>query len=53
MSHIVQIQTQVRDPLAVYAACRRLGLETPVQKTVQLFSSETAGLAVEAALAPS
>ncbi len=47
MSHIVQIQTQVRDPLAAQAACRRLGLAAPVQKTVKLFSSEASGLAVE------
>jgi hypothetical protein len=47
VSHIVQIQTQVRDPLAVEAACRRLGLEVTVQKTVKLFSSEAFGLAVE------
>jgi hypothetical protein len=47
VSHIVQIQTQVRDPLAVHAACRRLGLASPVQKAVKLFSSEASGLAVE------
>ena len=47
MSHIVQIQTQVRDPVAVQAACRRLGLAAPLQKTVKLFSSEATGLAIE------
>ena len=47
MSHIVQIQTQVRDPVAIYAACRRLELTAPVQRTVRLFSGEATGLAVE------
>jgi hypothetical protein len=47
VSHIVQIQTQVRDPLAVEVACRRLGLAPPLQKTIKLFSSEASGLAVE------
>jgi hypothetical protein len=47
VSHIVQVQSQVRDPLAVQAACRRLGLAAPVQTTVKLFSSEASGLAVE------
>ena len=30
MSHIVTIKTEVRDPAAVAAACRRLGLPEPV-----------------------
>ena len=47
MSHIVQIQTQVRDPAAIQAACRRLGLPEPVQRTVRLFSGEVTGLAVQ------
>ena len=47
MSHIVSIQTQVRDPAAIAAACHRLGLPPPVQRTVQLFSSTAEGLAVE------
>jgi hypothetical protein len=47
VSHIVQIQTQVRDPVAIHAACRRLCLAAPVQTTVQLFSNEASGLAVE------
>ena len=46
MSHIVQIQTQVRDPMAIQAACRRLGLPQPVHETVRLFSGEATGLAV-------
>lgn len=47
MSHIVEIKTQVRDATAIAAACRRLGLADPVQRTVKLFSSTETGLAVE------
>lgn len=47
MSHIVTIQTQVRDPVAVLAACRRLGLPPPAARLVQLFSGAAEGLAVE------
>lgn len=47
MSHIVQIQTQVRDVTAVDAACRRLGLSPPVQRTAKLFSSTATGLTVQ------
>ena len=47
MSHIVTIQTQVRDAAAVAAACLRLKLPQPSQRTVQLFSSSATGLAVE------
>lgn len=47
MSHLVSIQTQVRDPIAVEAACTRLKLSVPVRRTVKLFSAEATGLAVE------
>ena len=47
MSHVVTIQTQVRDPAAVLAACHRLGLPPPVHRRVQLFSDSAEGLAVE------
>ena len=47
MSHIVQIQTQVRDATAVVAACRRLGLAPPVQQTAKLFTSTETGLTVQ------
>jgi hypothetical protein len=47
VSHIVQIQTQVRDREAVRAACRRLNLPEPVEGTVKLFSSTARGLAVQ------
>ena len=46
MSHIVQIKTQIKDRVAVAAACRRLGLAEPVEETVRLFSSQVKGLAV-------
>jgi len=47
MSHIVSIKTQVKDPLAVQSACRRLKLAEPQHKTVKLYSSEATGLVVE------
>jgi hypothetical protein len=47
MSHIVVIQTQVRDAAAIGAACQRLGLPPPVQRTVRLFSNSASGLAVQ------
>ena len=49
MSHIVQIQTQIRDAVAVQAACRRLGLPQPIHQTIRLFSGEETGLAVQLA----
>ncbi|MCE9606816.1 MAG: DUF1257 domain-containing protein [Planctomycetia bacterium] len=47
MSHIVQIQTEVRDPVALTTACARLGLPTPIHRTVILYQAEATGLAVE------
>ncbi len=47
MSHIVQIQTEVRDTEAVRAACIRLGLEEPVHGTARLFEGEATGLLVK------
>ncbi len=47
MSHIVQIQTEVRDASAIADACRRLGLPSPVKGTIQLFSARATGLAVQ------
>ena len=47
MSHIVQIQTEVRDPTAIRAACHRLQLPPPRHDTYQLFSGEVTGLGVE------
>jgi hypothetical protein len=47
VSHIVQIQTEVRDPTAVAAACRRLALPESVHGTATLFSGEATGLLVK------
>jgi len=47
MSHIVQIKTQVRDAVAVGAACQRLKLEAPTHDTVKLFSGEATGVIVK------
>ena len=46
MSHIVQIITEVRDGIAVQAACQRLGLDAAVLGTVTLFAAEATGLLV-------
>jgi hypothetical protein len=46
VSHIVTVATEVRDPAAVAAACRRLGLPEPVHGTAKLFEGEAAGLLV-------
>ena len=46
MSHIVQIQTEIRDAAAVQAACRRLNLAEPVHGTAKLFSDEATGLII-------
>lgn len=43
MSHIVQIETQVRDPAGIAAACRRLALPEPVHGEVQLYSGVQTG----------
>ena len=47
MSHIVQIQTEVRDPVAIRAACERLQLPQPVFGETKLFSSSATGWAVQ------
>ena len=46
MSHIVRIQTEVRDATAVFAACHRRQLAEPVAGKHLLFSGEVEGLAV-------
>ena len=46
MSHIVKIQTQVRDEAAVIAACQRRQLAAPERGKHRLFSREVEGLAV-------
>ena len=47
MSHIVQIDTKMHDPMAILTACRRLALKEPVEGTAQLFSGSVTGLLVE------
>jgi len=47
MSHIVEIETEVRDLAAVRAACRRLGLEQPQRRRVRFYSGEAEGWAIE------
>ena len=47
MSHVVSIKTEVRDPQAVAAACRRLALPEPAFGVAKLFSAEAAGLLVK------
>jgi len=46
LSHIVSIQTEVRDPVAIRSACDRLRLPEPVFGEVKLFSSSATGWAV-------
>lgn len=47
MSHIVTITTEIRDPVALRASCRRLELDEPVHQTVKLFSAEATGYCVQ------
>jgi hypothetical protein len=47
MSHVVTVQTKVRDPAAVAAACQHLGLAAPAQGTARLYSGEATGLLVQ------
>ena len=47
MSHIVTIQTEIRDVEALTRGCDRLGLAHPEHRTAQLFSSEVTGYCVE------
>ena len=44
MSHVVTIQTKLRDPTAIAAACRRQGLSAPVAGTAELFGGPVSGL---------
>ncbi|MEW4565780.1 DUF1257 domain-containing protein [Bremerella sp. JC770] len=47
MSHIVSIQTEVRDPTAIRSACCRLRLPEPVFGKTKLFSQSATGWAVQ------
>ena len=46
MSHVVTIDTELRDRTAIDAACRRLNLAATKQGRVTLYSGEVTGLAV-------
>jgi hypothetical protein len=47
VSHIVSIKTRVHDPVAIAAACRRLGLTEPVHGTARLYSGQATGLLLQ------
>jgi hypothetical protein len=47
MSHIVTIQSKVRDPATIAAACRRMGLAEPVHGTAKVYGTEATGLIVQ------
>jgi len=47
VSHVVQIETEVRDVAAARAACNRLQLDPPSEGRAQLFSGEAIGLIVK------
>lgn len=47
MSHIVSIQIEVRDPVAVRSACERLKSLPPTYSTFKLFTSTATGLGVQ------
>ena len=47
MSHIVTVETEVRDATAVRSACGRLKLDAPVHGIFKLFSTEATGLGVQ------
>jgi hypothetical protein len=47
LSHVVTIKTELRDPAAIHAAARRLGLAAPVQGTAQLYAAEASGMIVQ------
>ena len=47
MSHVVTIQTQVRDPVAIRSACSRLGLDPPTFGEAKLFAENKTGWIVQ------
>ena len=47
MSHIVSIETEIRDAAAIKAACQRLRLEAPVFGEAKLFSGTKTGWQVK------
>lgn len=47
MSHIVSVQTEVRDPVSIRAACSRLSLDDPYFGEAKLFSATKTGWIVQ------
>lgn len=47
MSHIVVIETEVRDATAVRSGCNRLRLQPPVEGSFKLFRQTVPGLGVQ------
>src|SRR5271168_3646972 len=47
MSHLVKVQTKLRDQAAIGLACQRLGLAAPLQGTARFYSGEATGLLVQ------
>ena len=47
MSHIVQIQTEVRDPIAVQSACRRLNLQNAEFGIHKIYTNRVGGWGVQ------
>ena len=47
MSHVVKIETQIRDVNAVRKACQRLRLDAPVHDTFELYNSSEIGWGVQ------
>ncbi len=47
MSHIVTINTEIRDADALRLACRRLDLSAPVHRTAKLFTTDATGYCVQ------
>lgn len=47
MSHIVQIQTEVRDPVAIKSACKRLNIQNPEFNTHKLFTNQVEGWGIK------
>ena len=46
MSHIVQIQTEVRDQIAIESACRRLHIQNPFFGLHMIFTKQVEGWGV-------
>lgn len=47
MSHVVEIQTEVTDVAAIFAACRRLQLVDPACRLFRLYSTQAHGWGVQ------